>query len=156
MHVCPQCGTDNPERAKFCFECGRPFAAAAAEPVESRRIVTVLFSDIVGSTALGETLDPETLREVMTRYFAAMEAVLERHGGSVEKFIGDAIMAVFGLRVVHEDDALRAVRAAVEMRAALGGSTPRCSPSARSRSRRGPASTPARSWPATRPPGRRW
>ena len=79
----------------------------------------MLFSDIVGSTALGESLDPETLRVVLSRYFASMEAVLERHGGTVEKFIGDAIMAVFGLRTIHEDDALRAVRAALEMRDAL-------------------------------------
>ncbi len=121
--ACPFCATDNPERAKFCFECGRPLTggapATAAVAAESRRIVTVLFSDIVGSTALGESLDPETLRIVMSRYFATMEAILERHGGTVEKFIGDAIMAVFGLRTIHEDDALRAVRAAVDMAEAL-------------------------------------
>jgi len=86
---------------------------------EVRKVVTVVFSDVVGSTALAERLDPETLRHVMGRYFAAMEAALARHGGTVEKFIGDAIMAVFGVPTVHEDDALRAVRAALAMREAL-------------------------------------
>ena len=84
-----------------------------------RKTVTVLFCDITGSTALGETIDPERLRALLARYLERMEAIVERHGGSVEKFIGDAVMAVFGVPVVHEDDALRAVRAAVEMREAL-------------------------------------
>jgi predicted ATPase/class 3 adenylate cyclase len=86
---------------------------------EVRKTVTVVFSDLKGSTSLGERLDTETLREVLTMYFAEMQAVLERHGGRVEKFIGDAIMAVFGLPTVHEDDALRAVRAAHEMQKVL-------------------------------------
>ena len=81
--------------------------------------MTVLFCDLTGSTALGEALDPEALRTLLARYFARMRTIVERHGGSVEKFIGDAVMAVFGVPVVHEDDALRAVRAAVEMRDAL-------------------------------------
>jgi class 3 adenylate cyclase len=75
--------------------------------------------DVTGSTALGDHLDPESLRKVMASYFEAMKQVLERHGGTIEKFIGDAVMAVFGIPTLHEDDALRAVRAAVEMRAAL-------------------------------------
>ena len=86
---------------------------------ETRRSVTVVFSDLKGSTALGERLDSEALREVMTRYFEEMSAALELHGGTVEKFIGDAIMAVFGMPVAHEDDALRAVRAALEMKERL-------------------------------------
>jgi class 3 adenylate cyclase/tetratricopeptide (TPR) repeat protein len=86
---------------------------------ESRKTVTVVFSDVSGSTALGERLDPEALRHVMARYFEETRAVLERHGGTVEKFIGDAVMAVFGIPTVHEDDALRAVRAAAEMRDSL-------------------------------------
>jgi len=86
----------------------------------TRRIVTVLFADISGSTSLGETLDPEPLQRVLSRYFAEMQAVVERHGGLVTKFIGDAVMAVFGLPLRHEDDALRAVRAAAEMRGRLG------------------------------------
>jgi class 3 adenylate cyclase len=84
-----------------------------------RKTVTVLFCDITGSTALGETIDPERLRALLARYFERMKAIVERHGGSVEKFIGDAVMAVFGVPVLHEDDALRALRAAVEMRGAL-------------------------------------
>lgn len=83
---------------------------------EARKVVTVVFSDVVGSTVLGEELDPESLRRLMSRYFEDMKAVLERHGGMVEKFIGDAVMAVFGIPLAHEDDALRAVRAAFEMR----------------------------------------
>jgi class 3 adenylate cyclase len=86
---------------------------------EVRKTVTVIFVDVTGSTALGERLDPESLRRVLSRYFQEMRAVVERHGGTVEKFIGDAVMAVFGIPVLHEDDALRAVRAAVEMRGAL-------------------------------------
>ena len=84
-----------------------------------RKTVTVLFCDVSGSTAMGERLDPESTRRVMSRYFEAMRAAIERHGGTVEKFIGDAVMAVFGIPVVHEDDALRAVRAAADMRSAL-------------------------------------
>src|SRR3954453_20630817 len=84
-----------------------------------RKTVTVLFCDLVGSTELGERLDPESLRSLMGRWHETMSAAIERHGGTVEKFIGDAVMAVFGVPVVHEDDALRAVRAAVEMRDAL-------------------------------------
>src|SRR5918995_658354 len=87
--------------------------------IEVRKTVTILFADVMGSTGLGERLDPESLRQVMTRYFAAMRSALERHGGTVEKFIGDAVMAVFGIPMVHEDDALRAIRAAVDMRLAL-------------------------------------
>jgi class 3 adenylate cyclase len=84
-----------------------------------RKIVTILFCDVTGSTALGESLDPEALRAVLGRYFDRMKAIVERHGGTVEKFIGDAVMAVFGVPVAHEDDAFRPVRAAAEMREAL-------------------------------------
>src|SRR5262245_10381768 len=86
---------------------------------EARKTVTIVFADVTGSTALGEQTDPETMRRILERYFEAMRVLLERHGGTVEKFIGDAVMAVFGIPVVHEDDALRAVRAAAEMRARL-------------------------------------
>jgi len=89
------------------------------EPTTVRKTVTVVFTDVAGSTAMGEQRDPEIVRRVMSRYFAAMRDVLEHHGGTVEKFIGDAIMAVFGIPVLHEDDALRAVRAAAEMRLVL-------------------------------------
>ena len=84
-----------------------------------RKTVTVLFCDVTGSTALGESTDPEALRALLARYFERMKAIVESHGGTVEKFIGDAVMAVFGVPQVHEDDALRACRAAVEMRDAL-------------------------------------
>jgi class 3 adenylate cyclase/predicted ATPase len=84
-----------------------------------RKTVTVLFCDVTGSTELGESIDPEALRELLARYFERMQAIVERHGGSVEKFVGDAVMAVFGVPTAHEDDALRAVRAAAEMRDAL-------------------------------------
>ena len=117
MPFCTQCGTENPEVAKFCLACGTPIVAAPP-PQEFRKIVTIVFSDLKGSTAMGEKLDSESLREVMTRYFDAMSAELEKHGGVVEKFIGDAIMAVFGLPKLHEDDALRAVRAAFDMQRA--------------------------------------
>jgi class 3 adenylate cyclase/tetratricopeptide (TPR) repeat protein len=113
---CVVCGYETLEVFKFCPECGAP---AAAGNSEHRRVVTVLFCDIVGSTALGESTDPEALRRLLARYFECMKAIVERHGGSVEKFIGDAVMAVFGVPVVHEDDAQRAARAAVEMRGAF-------------------------------------
>ena len=93
--------------------------APGDRPREQRKTVTIVFCDVTGSTALGERLDPESLRRVMSRYFDEMKASIERHGGTVEKFIGDAVMAVFGVPAIHEDDALRAVRAAAEMREAL-------------------------------------
>jgi class 3 adenylate cyclase/tetratricopeptide (TPR) repeat protein len=121
MLACPSCGEQNPERARFCLNCGAALGAEGAgeRAHETRRRVTVLFSDVAGSTVIGEKLDPEALREVMQRYFDAMRVVIERHEGTVEKFIGDAVMAVFGIPQLHEDDALRAVRAAFEMQAAL-------------------------------------
>jgi class 3 adenylate cyclase len=120
MAVCSVCGQENPEIARFCLACAAPLAAQTrAERGAVRKTITVVFSDIAGSTALGERVDAESLRAVMGRYFEEMRAVLERHGGTVEKFIGDAVMAVFGIPVLHEDDALRAVRAAAEMRDAL-------------------------------------
>jgi class 3 adenylate cyclase/tetratricopeptide (TPR) repeat protein len=118
VSACPACGHEAADSAKFCPECGAPFATAPA-PREQRKTVTVLFCDVAGSTALGESTDPETLRTLLAGYFERMKEIVERHGGSVEKFIGDAVMAVFGVPVVHEDDALRACRAAVEMREAL-------------------------------------
>jgi class 3 adenylate cyclase/tetratricopeptide (TPR) repeat protein len=118
--ICPACQFENPDEARFCAGCGKPLEAPA--PVrEVRKTVTVVFCDVTGSTALGERLDPESLRHVMAQYFEAMRSVIERHGGTVEKFIGDAVMAVFGVPTVHEDDALRAARAATEMREALPG-----------------------------------
>ena len=112
--ICPACGAENPAGARFCNACG---AALPTEPArEVRKVVTVLFCDVTGSTALGEQLDPEQLRTVMAEYFAVAREAIERHGGTVEKFIGDAVMAVFGVPTVREDDALRAVRAAIDLR----------------------------------------
>src|SRR6476469_8188795 len=118
MQVCPGCGEENPPRFRLCGYCGTPLAPVAP-PQEVRKVVTILFCDLKGSTALGERLDSESLREVMSRYFDAMSAAISSHGGTIEKFIGDAVMAVFGIPRVHEDDALRAVRAADAMRVAL-------------------------------------
>jgi class 3 adenylate cyclase/tetratricopeptide (TPR) repeat protein len=117
--VCSSCGADNREGARFCDACGAALAEAAPAR-EVRKVVTVLFCDVTGSTALGERIDPESLRHVMARYFETAKAIVERHGGTVEKFIGDAVMAVFGVPTVHEDDALRAARAADELRRGLG------------------------------------
>src|SRR6266700_5539624 len=114
--VCATCGHENSDAARFCEACA---AALGGGSGERRKVVSVLFCDVVGSTALGELMDPEALRALLARYFDRMREVVERHGGSVEKFIGDAVMAVFGVPVVHEDDALRAVRAAAELRSAL-------------------------------------
>ena len=120
MTACPNCGSENADGANFCSVCGTRLVPVEAETAAgSRKTVTVVFCDVTGSTELGERLDPESMRKVMARYFDAMRAALERHGGSVEKFIGDAVMAVFGIPQLHEDDALRAVRAAADMHTAL-------------------------------------
>jgi class 3 adenylate cyclase len=116
--ICASCGQETPDGFPRCANCGA--ALEAVEPArEVRKTVTVLFCDVTGSTALGESTDPEALRALLAGYFERMKVIVERHGGTVEKFIGDAVMAVFGVPVVHEDDALRACRAAVEMRDAL-------------------------------------
>jgi class 3 adenylate cyclase len=115
MAVCERCHTESADTFRFCPECGAPLPERTV-PRQTRKVVTALFCDVTGSTALGEELDPEVLRGVMNRYFADIRATIERHGGTVEKFIGDAVMAVFGIPRVEEDDALRAVRAAAEIR----------------------------------------
>jgi len=118
---CTQCGRENPEGARFCNSCGAPLGADAASSREVRKTVTVLFCDVVGSTALAERSDPEVMRGVMSRFYAAVREPVERNGGVVEKVIGDALMAVFGIPTVREDDALRALQAATEMRDAVRG-----------------------------------
>ena len=113
--TCRQCGSENQASSRFCSACG----AALASPAEARpgrKIVTALFCDVSGWTALSDGVDPEILRSVLNRYFSELRAIIERHGGTVEKYIGDAVMAVFGIPRTHEDDALRAVRAAAEFR----------------------------------------
>lgn len=119
---CPQCPEPPPDGAAFCPRCGTACVPAGdTATAEERRVVTVLFCDLVGSTALSGRLDPETLRTVTLRYFALMRARIEEHGGTVEKFIGDAVMAVFGVPVRHEDDAHRALAAARGMVTGLDG-----------------------------------
>ena len=136
--ACPACGTPNSPTARFCGECGNPMPATAGAgassapvaaplpqagastperpaPVAERRLVSVLFADLVGFTSLAEGRDPEAVRELLTRYFDRATEVVERYGGSVEKFIGDAVMAVWGAPIAHEDDAERAVRAGIEL-----------------------------------------
>src|SRR6476659_7394080 len=118
MTVCAACGGENPDGFRFCGSCGAALVTPPA-PREVRKVVTIVFCDLTASTAFGDRTDPEALRATMRSYYEQMRAILERHGGTVEKFIGDAVMAVFGVPVAHEDDALRAVRAAWEMRVAL-------------------------------------
>jgi len=125
--VCGHCGEQAPSSARFCQKCGTALQASGEAPPPTRKTVSIVFSDLVDSTALGEDLDAESLREVLDAYFAEMRRVLELHGGLVEKFIGDAVMAVFGLPRMHEDDAVRAVRAAVDMRGALSALNARLS-----------------------------
>jgi class 3 adenylate cyclase len=118
MAICARCGAENPEGFRFCGQCTAPLADQDSRR-SSRKVVTALFCDVTGSTTLGEQLDPEVFRGVLNRYFGEIRATIERHGGTVEKFIGDAVMAVFGIPRVREDDALRAVRAAAEIRERL-------------------------------------
>jgi predicted ATPase/class 3 adenylate cyclase len=114
MSACPACGAASTVGSRFCSSCGSPLTADPSR--ERRKLVTLVFCDLSGSTSLGERLDPESVRDLMFRYFHTVRSAIERHGGTVEKFIGDAVLAVFGVPVAHEDDALRALRAAAEMR----------------------------------------
>jgi class 3 adenylate cyclase len=118
MAACPKCGERKSDAAKFCAACGAPLPPTDL-PLEVRKTVTVLFCDVQGSTTLSERQDPEQVRRVLSRYFEVAGEVLQRHRGTVEKFMGDAVMAVFGVPLMHEDDALRALRAAAELREAI-------------------------------------
>jgi class 3 adenylate cyclase/tetratricopeptide (TPR) repeat protein len=120
MAVCASCGAKNAEGQRYCGSCTAPLATSG-ERLRERKTVTVVFCDVVGSTTLGESHDPEAVERLLISYFVRMREIVEAHGGTVEKFIGDAVVAVFGVPVAHEDDALRALRAAVEMRGALPG-----------------------------------
>jgi class 3 adenylate cyclase/tetratricopeptide (TPR) repeat protein len=117
MAVCPRCGQESPDGFRFCGACGSPLAGAQA--VEERKVVTVLFADLVGFTSRSERMDVEDVRGTLAPYHAVLRERLEHFGGTVEKFIGDAVMAVFGAPVAHEDDPERAVRAAIAIRAAI-------------------------------------
>jgi class 3 adenylate cyclase/tetratricopeptide (TPR) repeat protein len=116
--ICPFCGTENPAGNRFCGTCGSPLAVVApgtAPGVEERKVVTVVFADLTASTEMASRLDPEDLRGVLRPFFDAMVSEIDRYGGTVEKFIGDAVVAVFGAPVAHEDDPERAVRCALAM-----------------------------------------
>ncbi|MDX6516999.1 MAG: hypothetical protein QOH73_2665, partial [Gaiellaceae bacterium] len=115
--LCPDCGRENAADARFCSGCGLRVEGTARR--EERKVVTILFADIVGSTSKAERLDPEDVRAALSRYYAQVRSELERYGGTVEKFIGDAVMAVFGAPIAHEDDPERAVRAALAIRDTL-------------------------------------
>jgi class 3 adenylate cyclase len=126
MQGCPACGAANPDEARFCASCGSTLTGVSfRDPLagvgkQSRRTVTVIFADVVGSTELGERLDPEAARTVLSHFYDLAKATIERHGGVVEKYIGDAVMGVFGIPTLHEDDALRAARAGLELQDLLG------------------------------------
>ena len=115
---CPRCGNENRADARFCNECGASLAPAGGQR-EERKVVTIVFADLVGSTARAESLDPEDVRAILSPYHARLRHELERYGGTVEKFIGDAVVGVFGAPVAHEDDAERAVRAALAIQEAI-------------------------------------
>jgi class 3 adenylate cyclase len=119
MPVCQRCGEDNPERARFCLACATPLTAPTSRRREERKRVSVLFCDLVGFTSRSERLDVEDVRGLLAPYYARLRGDLERYGGTVEKFIGDAVMALFGAPTAHEDDPERAVRAALAIREAI-------------------------------------
>ncbi len=119
MRTCGSCGGENPENAKFCLHCGAAIEETAAPTRMERKYATALFADLVGSTTLAEQQDPEIVQSVVGRTFDRLSAEIERYGGHLEKFMGDAVLAVFGIPRSHEDDPERAVRAALEMLAVL-------------------------------------
>jgi class 3 adenylate cyclase/tetratricopeptide (TPR) repeat protein len=119
VRACSSCGRQNPDAARFCAHCGSALIEASGSAREERKVVTVLFADLVGFTSRSEQLDPEDVRATLTPYFARLREELERRGGTVEKFIGDAVMAVFGAPTTHEDDPERAIRAALAIREAV-------------------------------------
>jgi class 3 adenylate cyclase/tetratricopeptide (TPR) repeat protein len=119
MAQCAVCGQQNPDGARFCNACGAPLAPEQPAVREERKVVTVFFADLVGFTGRAEQLDPEDVRAMLSPYYGRLRSEIERFGGTVEKFIGDAVMAVFGAPVTHEDDAERAVRAGLAVRDAI-------------------------------------
>ena len=154
--LCPSCGAENPGGAKFCMECGAGLADAAPAPAataapsppeappEERRQATILFADLSGYTAAAERMDPEAVKALVDRTLRRLGEEIERFGGSIDKFIGDNVMGVFGAPVAHEDDPERAVRAGLAMQDAMEGANRRARRNTASSSRSGWASTPAR------------
>ena len=118
--ICPRCQTLNPDTARFCSNCGQSLEVQpqARQPEGERKLVTVLFADVVGSTAMGERLDPELITEVMNGAFKRMNQAVDRYGGTVSRLMGDAVLAIFGAPASHEDDPERAIRAGLEIVAA--------------------------------------
>jgi class 3 adenylate cyclase len=156
MPVCQRCGEDNPARARFCLACAAPLAAPPAPRREERKVISVLFCDLVGFTSRAERLDIEDVRGVLAPYHARLRAELERFGGTVEKFIGDAVMALFGAPAAHEDDPERAVRAALSIRQAIAEFNER-DPGLNLHVRVGVTTGRRWSpWTPERPRGRRW
>ncbi len=152
QRVCSSCGTGNGSGARFCSECGAALvaagrAAAQTLPAAERRLVSILFADLVGFTTLSESRDAEEVRELLSRYFDTCRRLIELYGGTVEKFIGDAVMAVWGTPTATEDDAERAVRAALDLVAAV--SAPRTT-------RSGQCGQRSIWWPRCRPSDRSW
>jgi class 3 adenylate cyclase len=117
--ICPRCGQENPEIARFCLACATPLREAESTAGEERKVVSVVFADLAGFTSRSERMDVEDVRGTLVPYHQLLRRELERFGGTVEKFIGDAVVALFGAPVAHEDDAERAVRAALAIRDAI-------------------------------------
>src|SRR2546422_8096485 len=115
---CPLCQYLNPDSAKFCNNCGNPLVSAPRTDEGERKLVTVLFADVVDSTAMGESLDPEQVTDIMNGAFAFLNAAVATYGGTVARLMGDAVLAFFGAPVAHEDDPERAVRAGLEIQEA--------------------------------------
>src|SRR5262245_10925262 len=116
MLTCPTCGAESPEGFNFCGNCGASMNATSARPAaEERKVVTSLFCDLVGFTAVSESADPEDVDRMLNAYFAVARGQIEGHGGVIEKFIGDAVVGVFGVPAAHEDDPERAVRAGLRI-----------------------------------------
>ncbi len=112
---CPSCGHENPDGQKFCGECATSLTTPARPIAEERKVVTCLFCDLVGFTATSESVDPEDVDQMLTAYSEMARAWIESHGGVVEKFIGDAVVGIFGVPAAHEDDPERAVRAGLRI-----------------------------------------
>jgi class 3 adenylate cyclase/tetratricopeptide (TPR) repeat protein len=120
MRVCPACGEQNPARARFCLNCGTPLGVTSQADAEERRLVTVLFCDLVGFTARSDRADPEEVKETLRPFHARVQREIERHGGWVAEFLGDGVLAIFGAPTAHEDDPERAIRAALRIQEAIG------------------------------------
>jgi len=119
MLVCPKCGENNPEKASYCLACGTPLTLAEGVSAEERKIVSFLFVDLVEFTARSHLADPEDVTAILRPYYSRLREEIEHFGGVVEKFIGDAVVAIFGVPLAHEDDAERAVRAGLSITEAI-------------------------------------